>query len=60
VVDPFSGKLRLVDVEKEHIEKALKHYNLSDEQYAKFLASTARPFGPRSGLRDITDNKDEN
>jgi two-component system response regulator HydG len=27
VVDPFSGKMTLVDVEKEHIEKALHHFN---------------------------------
>ncbi len=37
VVDPFSGRMRLVDVEKEHIEKALKHVNYHMNQTAAFL-----------------------
>ncbi|HQI82413.1 MAG TPA: sigma-54 dependent transcriptional regulator [Deltaproteobacteria bacterium] len=37
VVDPFSGRMRLVDVEKEHIEKALKHFNYHMNKTAAFL-----------------------
>jgi len=37
VVDPFSGKMTLVDVEKEHIEKALDHFNYQINKTAKFL-----------------------
>lgn len=37
VVDPFSGRMRLVDVEKEHIEKALRHFNYHMNKTAAFL-----------------------
>lgn len=37
VVDPFSGRMRLVDVEKEHIEKALRHFNYHMNKTARFL-----------------------
>jgi two-component system response regulator HydG len=37
VVDSFSGKITLVDVEKEHIEKALHHFNYQISKTAKFL-----------------------
>jgi two-component system, NtrC family, response regulator HydG len=37
VVDPFSGKMTLVDVEKEHIEKALQHFNYQINKTARFL-----------------------
>jgi len=37
VVDSFSGKITLVDVEKEHIEKALRHFNYQISKTAKFL-----------------------
>ena len=37
VVDSFSGKMTLVDVEKEHIEKALHHFNYQINKTAKFL-----------------------
>jgi len=37
VVDPFSGRMRLVDVEKEHIEKALKHFHYHMNKTAGFL-----------------------
>jgi len=37
VVDPFSGTMTLVDVEKEHIEKALRHFNFHMNKTAKFL-----------------------
>ncbi|MGC9323690.1 MAG: sigma-54-dependent transcriptional regulator [Desulfomonilia bacterium] len=37
VVDPFSGKMTLVDVEKEHIEKALRHFNFHMNKTAQFL-----------------------
>lgn len=37
VVDPFSGRMTLVDVEKEHIEKALKHFNCRINKTAQFL-----------------------
>jgi len=37
VVDTFSGTMTLVDVEKEHIEKALKHFNYQITKTADFL-----------------------
>lgn len=37
VVDPFSGKMTLVEVEKEHIEKALRHFNYQINKTAGFL-----------------------
>ena len=37
VIDPFSGKMTLVDVEREHIEKALKHFNYQINKTATFL-----------------------
>ena len=37
VVDPFSGRMRLVDVEKDHIEKALRHFNYHMNKTARFL-----------------------
>lgn len=37
VVDPFSGKMTLVEVEKEHIEKALRHFNNQINKTARFL-----------------------
>jgi len=37
VVDPFSGRMTLVEVEKEHIEKALRHFNYQINRTAKFL-----------------------
>jgi DNA-binding NtrC family response regulator len=48
VVDPFSGKMRLVDVERDHIEKALRHFNCHMNKTAQFLASIARPCARRS------------
>ncbi|HOM29223.1 MAG TPA: sigma-54 dependent transcriptional regulator [Deltaproteobacteria bacterium] len=37
VVDPFSGRMRLVDVERDHIEKALRHFNFHMNKTAQFL-----------------------
>jgi DNA-binding NtrC family response regulator len=37
MVDSFSGNMTLVDVEKEHIEKALKHFHYQITKSAKFL-----------------------
>lgn len=37
VVDPFSGKMTLVDVERDHIEKALQHFNYQINKTARFL-----------------------
>jgi len=37
MVDSFSGKMTLVDVEKEHIEKALKHFHYQITKSSKFL-----------------------
>jgi len=37
VVDPFSGRMTLVEVEKEHIEKALQHFNFQINKTARFL-----------------------
>jgi DNA-binding NtrC family response regulator len=37
VIDPFSGKMTLVDVEREHIEKALHHFNYQINKTANFL-----------------------
>ncbi len=37
VVDAFSGRMTLVDVEKEHIEKALRHFHGQINKTAQFL-----------------------
>lgn len=37
VVDATSGRVTLVDVEKEHIEKALSHFNFQINKTANFL-----------------------
>lgn len=37
VVDSSSGKVTLVDIEKEHIEKALKHFHFQINKTAEFL-----------------------
>ncbi|MBN1473507.1 MAG: sigma-54-dependent Fis family transcriptional regulator [Syntrophaceae bacterium] len=37
VVDSLSGRMTLVDVEKEHIEKALGHFNFQINKTAQFL-----------------------
>jgi len=37
VVDSSSGRITLVDVEKEHIEKALKHFHFQINKTAEFL-----------------------
>jgi len=37
IIDSFSGKLTLVDVEKAHIEKALRHFNGQINKTANFL-----------------------
>ncbi|MBE9547479.1 MAG: sigma-54-dependent Fis family transcriptional regulator [Proteobacteria bacterium] len=37
VVDSLSGKMTLVDVEKDHIEKVLLHFNFQIGKTAKFL-----------------------
>lgn len=37
VVDSLSGKMTLVDVEKEHIEKVLRHFNFQINKTANFL-----------------------
>ncbi|MEA3224097.1 MAG: helix-turn-helix domain-containing protein, partial [Thermodesulfobacteriota bacterium] len=37
MIDSFSGKLTLVDVEKAHIEKALRHFNGRINKTANFL-----------------------
>ncbi|MCK4535182.1 MAG: sigma-54-dependent Fis family transcriptional regulator, partial [Syntrophobacterales bacterium] len=37
VVDSLSGKMTLVDVEKDHIEKVLHHFNFQIVKTAKFL-----------------------
>jgi len=37
VVDSHSGRMTLVDVEKEHIEKALRHFDFQIGKTAKFL-----------------------
>jgi len=37
VVDSLSGKMTLVDVEKDHIEKVLSHFNFQIVKTAKFL-----------------------
>jgi DNA-binding NtrC family response regulator len=59
VVDPFSGKMRLVDVEKEHIEKALRHFKYHMNKTAKFLGidrktlrAKIRAYGIETSLRE--------
>jgi DNA-binding NtrC family response regulator len=59
VVDPFSGKMRLVDVEKEHIEKALRHFKYQMNKTAKFLGidrktlrAKIRAYGIETSLRE--------
>jgi DNA-binding NtrC family response regulator len=37
VVDPLSGRMTLVDVEKEHIVKALRHFQFKINMTARFL-----------------------
>jgi len=37
VVDSSTGRMTLIDVEKEHIEKALNHFNFQINRTAKFL-----------------------
>ncbi|MBM4271587.1 MAG: sigma-54-dependent Fis family transcriptional regulator [Deltaproteobacteria bacterium] len=37
VVDSSSGRMTLIDVEKEHIEKALRHFHFRINKTAKFL-----------------------
>jgi len=37
VVDSASGRITLIDVEKEHIEKALSHFHFQINKTAKFL-----------------------
>ncbi len=37
VVDSLSGKMTLVDVEKKHIEKVLRHFNFQISKTANFL-----------------------
>jgi len=37
VIDAFSGRMTLVDVEKEHIEKALRHFHGQINKTAQFL-----------------------
>lgn len=59
VVDPFSGKMRLIDVEKEHIEKALRHFNYHMKKTAQFLGidrktlrTKIRAYGIGSDIRE--------
>jgi DNA-binding NtrC family response regulator len=52
--------MRLVDVEKDHIEKALKHYNYHMNNTAKFLGIDRKTL--RTKIRTygiITDIKDD-
>jgi DNA-binding NtrC family response regulator len=37
VINSSSGRATLIDVEKEHIEKALKHFHFQMNKTAKFL-----------------------
>jgi len=37
VINPFSGKMTLVDVEKEHIKKVLRHFDFQINKTANFL-----------------------
>jgi len=64
VVDPFSGRMRLVDVEREHIEKALHHFNFHMNKTAKFLGidrktlrSKIRSYGI-TGIREDDPDRD--
>jgi DNA-binding NtrC family response regulator len=59
VVDPFSGRMRLVDVEKEHIEKALNHFNCHMNKTASFLGidrktlrAKIRAYGITTGIKE--------
>jgi len=42
VVDADSGKMTLVDVEREHIERALRYFNFQINKTAQFLALQRR------------------
>ena len=50
VVDPFSGKMTLVDVERSTSKKAL-HTSTTDKKTAKFPRSTARPENQDPNIR---------
>ena len=59
VVDPFSGKMRLVDVERDHIEKALHHFNYHMNKTAGFLGidrktlrAKIKAYGIDTGLKE--------
>jgi DNA-binding NtrC family response regulator len=61
VVDPFSGRMRLVDVEKEHIEKALRHFNNHMINTARFLGIDRKTLRTKIRTYGINvDLKDEN
>jgi len=53
VVDAFSGTMTLVDVEKEHIEKALKHFNYQITKTAKFLGINRKTLRMKIRAYDI-------
>jgi len=56
VVDSHSGRMTLVDVEKEHIEKALRHFDFQIGKTAKFLGIDRKTL--RTKIRNYNINMD--
>ena len=57
VVDSHSGRMTLVDVEKEHIEKALRHFDFQIGKTAKFLGIDRKTL--RTKIRNYNINMDK-
>jgi len=58
VIDPFSGKMTLVDVEKDHIEKALRHFNFHITKTANFLGIDRKTLRTKIRAYNIETNRD--
>lgn len=56
VINSHSGRMTLVDVEKEHIEKALHHFNFQIGETAKFLGINRKTL--RTKIRNYNINTD--
>ncbi|HOG18653.1 MAG TPA: sigma-54 dependent transcriptional regulator [Syntrophales bacterium] len=59
VVDAFSGRMTLVDVEKEHIEKALRHFHGQINKTAQFLGIDRKTLRLRIRSYGIRTDEDE-
>ncbi|MBN1827795.1 MAG: sigma-54-dependent Fis family transcriptional regulator [Deltaproteobacteria bacterium] len=59
VVDSLSGRMTLVDVEREHIMKALKHFNFQINKTAQFLGIDRKTLRMKIKAYDIAVEKQE-